>query len=177
MLFLLNALNLNEYSSLQQIGSCVTRADEIMFCVESYYNTLTQTYRTIQKRGARGSSAHVHHQPAKTPLDDTNTPCKALEKNTSGRYHNIATPAKTCPYQNCMVRCRFRLLGSQCIPGKFRITVISALLFTSMDFNPASQTYAVLQVNKLSSKMDLNFTVGAGYLPLWGQTWVECCVP
>lgn len=30
-LFLLNALNLEECFSLQQIGSCVTRADEIMF--------------------------------------------------------------------------------------------------------------------------------------------------
>lgn len=146
-----------------------------MFCVESYYNTLTQTYRIIQKRGAKGNPAHVHHQPAKTPLDDINTPCKAQEKNTSGRYCNFATPAKMCPYQNCL--CRFRLLGPQCISGKVRITDISALLFTSMDFNPASQTYAVLQVNKLSSEMDLNFTVGSGYLPLWGQTWVECCVP
>lgn len=95
----------------------------------------------------------------------------------SGRHYNIATPAKMCPDKNCLIRCRFTLLGPQCISGKVRITGISALLFPSMDLNPARQTYAVLQLKKPSSESDLNFTVGAGYFPLWGQTWVECCVP
>lgn len=135
--------------------------------IESYYNTPTQTYRIIQKRGERGSPAHMHYQLAKTPLDDINTPCKAQEKVL---LEDIATPGKMCPHQNCLVRGRFRLLGPQCTSGKVRITGISAVLFTSMDFSPASQTYAVLQLNKPSSEMDLNFTVGAGYIPLWGQT-------
>lgn len=147
--------------------------------IESYLQHLHPTLQNNsgKKRRARESPAQAHYQPAKTPLGEINMPCKAQEKNTSGSYCNIATPAKMRPYQSCLVRCRFRLSGPQGIAGKARITGISALLFTSVEFNLASQTYAVLQLNKPSCEMDLNLTLGAEHVLLWGQTWVKRRVP
>lgn len=71
----------------------------------------------------------------------------------SGRCCNIVTYAKMCPYQSCLVGCRFRLSGPQGVADKARISVISALIFTSTELNITRQMYPILHLNKSPCEM------------------------